>query len=538
MTMAPTLFYTVRDGALEAVDKTLYHAKLDLAGAMLRSINTDHQTLLFYAVQRKEHALKVCRLLIERYQVPASHVDSRGQTALHWLATTGNVACVDLLVEKRCNIDHVDSLLHQTPLFYAAHRGTIGMVRRLLDLRANAGFKDKQGKIPLCWAASMETAKELAAHCSSNALQCCSKQAVASALDWHKQGGRSACSRYLATCAEAWAVQGRVCWVVRDDAGQHPAYVTSLARRRDVPKLCALEDEFIEDHREILGDGISDQELFKQIGLNPSASVRRDTIRHIAGAGPQSGKVRHYTLSCHCLPHNPKELNGGARARTYQVVGYVYFKICGGARDMEEEELADDHKPRMDSSPNVGHLVISHVKVSRYHQNRGVATLLLASALQFAENEREGFECRSLHLSAAGRNLAASALYSKLGFVIAKSGGEHQGWLSMWRTVPDSSLSELRRQWLQLAWGHHSKSARGKSPVIPVIQVSPQVSPVIQEASSSSLSEEEIKPPSRKRKLSSSASNASDTSTSAGPSSVVSSVSSASVDTHSVVNSD
>ena len=82
---------------LELVDR-----QLRLAGPRVRSVSTLNQTLLFFAVQRQERALEVCKLLVDVHGVNAQQVDKRGQTALHWLACTQNVDCVKFLIEKRC----------------------------------------------------------------------------------------------------------------------------------------------------------------------------------------------------------------------------------------------------------------------------------------------------------------------------------------------------------------------------------------------------------------------------------------------------
>jgi len=43
-------------------------------------------------------------------------------------------------------------------------------------------------------------------------------------------------------------------------------YATMLARPSDVDRLCALEDEFVDDHRKLLlGSNISEKDLFEQI---------------------------------------------------------------------------------------------------------------------------------------------------------------------------------------------------------------------------------------------------------------------------------
>ena len=108
--------------------------------------NPDTQrTPLFSAVQRKTGATKVCRWLIDFGGISPTHEDVFGQTALFHAAKTNNVACADVLVAKKCPVNHRDQLLDQTALFYAARHGTGLMVRRLLDLGADPCYRDKHG---------------------------------------------------------------------------------------------------------------------------------------------------------------------------------------------------------------------------------------------------------------------------------------------------------------------------------------------------------------------------------------------------------
>jgi len=507
----PGLFSTVRDAAYEAVDRAL-----SVAGSRARQLNSLNQSLLFYAVQRQDQALEVCRLLNTVYGISAELVDKRGQTALHWLATTENVDCVDLLIENGCQIDHVDGLLHQTPLFYAAHRSSAAMVRQLLEHRADASFKDRQGKTPLCWAARPDTCKELALHCALYGGSCDNKQAVALSMEWHKQNKRFASAKYLAACAEAWTLRGCLSWVTRQDGSEVSAYMTALARARDVQQLCALEDEFIVDHRDILPTD-TEVDLFEQIGLNPDARVRQETIKSIAQAGTQTGPVKHFTISCHYLPENPKDLKGTARARTCETVGYVYFRVCQGLREDDEDAEAAEkpnqkHQTRSKdkAAANIGHIVISHIKVSRQHQKRGVATLLLASTLHLTESKCPNFKCKDLHLLVADRNWAAANLYRKLGFVTSKKASEQRGWVSM-KLPLERSLGQMREKWLRMVWDRDA-NRHGELPGWWATNGLVGM-------------EQEIKQPgSRKRKLSSSASTVSEASTSVGSASSATSV--------------
>jgi ribosomal protein S18 acetylase RimI-like enzyme len=490
----------VRSASLELVDR-----QLCLAGPRVRSVSNLNQTLLFFAVQRQERALEVCKLLVNVHGVNAQQIDKRGQTALHYLACTQNVDCVELLIEKRCAMDHNDGLLNQTPLFYAAHKGTAAMVQTMLAHRADASYRDRQGKTPLCWAAQPDTSKELAQHCALFGGACDSKQAILMSTEWHRQNQRPDCARYLAACAEAWTLRGCLSWVARKDSNKMGAYATCLARARDVKQLCLLEDEFISDHRDILPkDGGTD--LYEQIGLNPDPSVRLATVKSIASAGHQNGAVKHYTVSCYFLPENARDQQGSARARSYETVGYVYFRICHGEKgdDDEETTLA---KQKGKPLSNIGHIVISHIKVAKSHQKKGVATLLLASALRQTELRLPNFVCKDMHLLVAHTNKAASALYRKLGFVPAKA-NDHRGWISMKRQVTEPSLASIRELWLRMVWSRKDRLlARPEEPTGGFLTTSSLAG--VKDGGTAHTG-------SRKRRLSSSASNVSDVSTAVG----------------------
>merc|ERR1719361_1669449 len=161
-----------------------------------------------------------------------------------------------------------------------------------------------------------------------------------------------------------------------------------------------------------------------------------------------------------------------------------------------------------------GYIVISHIKVGRTHQKKGVATLLLASVAQLAESRCPGFKCRDMHLLVAERNKTAAALYRKLGFISSKDGkdGEQakasesqRGWISMKRPISESSLSEVRAKWVRRVWDRELARPRG----LPGWLAAGTLESVKQ-------AEEEVKSGCRKRKLSSSASTVSEASTSVG----------------------
>mmetsp|Transcript_62 Transcript_62/g.223 ORF Transcript_62/g.223 Transcript_62/m.223 type:complete len:538 (+) Transcript_62:123-1736(+) len=439
------LFGLVQNASVSDVREALKNVGDKFAA---RILNADHQTLLFSAVQREVDTLEVCKLLIDEHQVVARHADKRGQTALHYLAKCSSVDCVQLLVERRCQVDHVDRLLLQTPLFYAARYSGPEMVAKLVQFRADANFVDVHGQTPIYWTTSLDVCIELVTNCRAN---CCVYDALSlSVVDWHRRRSSQAVVRYLSVCSEVHGLRGRRSWAARRNGNQFSAYATTLARKGDVEQLLLLEDEFIEDHRALL-TGLSENDVFKQIGLNPERSARRATIRQIVQAASRTGKIRHYTLKCVFLPPNPQDIQGPKRIKSYEVVGYVYFRACDGKRGQEGMTLPPrkGERGRRPLPGGEGYCVISHLKVRRDHQQQGVARMLLAGALRLAEEERRGFDCTQLYLSVIAHNDPAVGLYHKLGFVETGREGDQVEWLNMARTLTEESGRELSTRWLQ-----------------------------------------------------------------------------------------
>ncbi|CAE8741360.1 unnamed protein product [Polarella glacialis] len=346
-----TLSDLVRHASLSEVRQALQG--LTSAAVAWSGVPVERQTLLFQAVAREEDALEVCRLLLDEFRLPAAQEDVRGQTALHYLARTGHVECVDLLVGRGCKVDHVDTLVKQTPLFYAVRYSSGRMVRRLLELQADPNHRDDRGFTPLFWAESLEACEELVKRCGT----CCnaSDPKGVTVVEWQSAAKRPSLSRFVSSCIEARAHRGRMSWAVSSttpdagastagDQGSFVGYATSLARPRDVDQLCQLEDEFIEDHVGLLGGQFSRAELFSQIGLNPDASTRRNTIKSIAQSTVRRGPTRHYTLKCLYMPPILPAQTGTARTRTFEVVGYVYFRVVDGEREPKASDSAREGK--------------------------------------------------------------------------------------------------------------------------------------------------------------------------------------------------
>lgn len=358
------------------------------------------------------------------------------------------------------------------------------MVKCLVDHKADIDFKDSRQQTPMFWAESLEVCEELLRSRSDACLAVDITGVTVAESHRQRQNPQHELSDFLeskATCAEVLSQRGRMTWAVQragsseipggaagalvTPRGNWTAYVTSVARGRDVDQLCELEDEFVEDHRRVLGSGLPEAELWSQIGLNPDAAQRRSTIHSITKVASHSGK-RHYTLKCLHMPPNLQRRTGAPRAKECCVVGYVYFKICEGDREESAgargaragAEAAGAEAGDQGAQSTRAHIVVSHLKVNAEHQRRGVATLLLAGMLQLVEREHRGFDLSHLYLSVVAKNATAAALYRKLGFVQTSKDGETVEWLHMKLVLaagregaPTSSAT--RDAWLQRVRG-------------------------------------------------------------------------------------
>eukprot|EP00929_Paragymnodinium_shiwhaense_P006786 TRINITY_DN110747_c0_g1_i1.p1 TRINITY_DN110747_c0_g1~~TRINITY_DN110747_c0_g1_i1.p1 ORF type:complete len:616 (+),score=139.99 TRINITY_DN110747_c0_g1_i1:124-1971(+) len=498
------LWTTVRFCAFEAVWDALQNPAYK---ELLSVLSHERQTLVFAAVQRNDSqdALKICTYLVDVIGLPAAHEDHIGQTALHYAAKTAHVECVKFLVARGCNVDHADELMKQTPLFYAAKFSNAAMLQNLVALRANANSRDKHGQTPLFYVQRLEMCKTLVMACDANCGANDSRKV--SAINHHRRHvGQSekesqAISAFLTMCSELRAERRRFTWshpgipsasgfnpgYTVDSAGVvsvPPVYVTSLARACDVEQLCQLEVEFIDDHREFYKDlKLTEEALFEQIGLNPCADTRRNTIVQIASTSVRVKResVRHYTLKCQAVTADSE----GNKSK--RLVGYVYFRIVNGIRTSapnsgmdaavdpaastatnaaadkdapsseksEEAAAAPKRSPgrrgaakKAHTPPSLAHLVISHLKVCRSDQRRGVGKLLLAGMLRFAETDLQGAALSDLYLSVVEKNDTAVELYRRLGFT---EWGREPGqidWIKMRRAMVGESAEELGLKWL------------------------------------------------------------------------------------------
>jgi ankyrin repeat protein len=77
-----------------------------------------------------------------------------GQSAIHYAAENGNIAALEVLVDRGSPVDLRD-LTQTTPLMYAAQTGDAEAVRWLLDHGADPALVDDNPSTARDWAASL-----------------------------------------------------------------------------------------------------------------------------------------------------------------------------------------------------------------------------------------------------------------------------------------------------------------------------------------------------------------------------------------------
>jgi len=167
------------------------------------------------------------------------------------------------------------------------------------------------------------------------------------------------------------------------------SYYVAYAEPADTQHLSELENEFVEDHREILGKVFGEPPPFNvtctALGLNSVNSNRRNIISAIATKCDKFARTLKAVSSETGLP-----------------VGYLYFKCTPGRRNNENEKEKQ--------------LEISHLKVNSEHNRRGLAQALFLGVLTHLWKEDMIEYAQDMRLSVFDANLSAIALYERLGF--------------------------------------------------------------------------------------------------------------------------
>ena len=147
------LYLALRDSSLKAAQALIDWPKTNV------EVRTpqDESPLMMAAL--KGH-LEMARKLIGR----DADVNKTGWTPLHYAATNGHVAIIELLLERHAYID-AESPNGTTPLMMAAHYGSTAAVKVLLDAGADPKLKNQLGlsAIDFAYRAGRRDAAELIA---------------------------------------------------------------------------------------------------------------------------------------------------------------------------------------------------------------------------------------------------------------------------------------------------------------------------------------------------------------------------------------
>lgn len=147
------LFMALREDSLKAAV-----ALIDWPKTKVESRTAQDESPLMMAAL-KGH-LEITRKLVIR----DADVNKTGWTPLHYAATNGHLAVMELLLEHHAYID-AGSPNGTTPLMMAAHYGSPAAVKLLLDAGADPRLKNQQGLTAIDFArrANREDAAELIA---------------------------------------------------------------------------------------------------------------------------------------------------------------------------------------------------------------------------------------------------------------------------------------------------------------------------------------------------------------------------------------
>jgi len=127
------LFLALREGSLKAAK-----ALVDWPRTNVETRTAQDESPLMMAALKGQTEL--ARKLIERN----ADVNKTGWTPLHYAATNGHLAIIELLLENHAYID-AESPNGTTPLMMAAHYGTPAAVKLLLEAGADPSLRNQLG---------------------------------------------------------------------------------------------------------------------------------------------------------------------------------------------------------------------------------------------------------------------------------------------------------------------------------------------------------------------------------------------------------
>ncbi len=115
---------------------------------------------LFKAI--KEHRLEQVKVAIKNDQAIVNAKDDKGHTALIVAAEFGTTGIIDDLLKHGAHINYQLSPHLYTPLIIAIRAGQADIVKYLLDMGADVGSVDAQGKNAL-WHAQQQKQQKIIA---------------------------------------------------------------------------------------------------------------------------------------------------------------------------------------------------------------------------------------------------------------------------------------------------------------------------------------------------------------------------------------
>ena len=129
----PGLLLALKNDAFKVASVLLSHPQIKVE---VRN-SADESPLMLAALKGE---LQLCLLMIQK----GGDVNKPGWTPLHYAATRGHLAVLNLLLEEHAYIDAA-SPNNTTPLMMAAHYGTPSAVKLLLDAGADPMLKNDLG---------------------------------------------------------------------------------------------------------------------------------------------------------------------------------------------------------------------------------------------------------------------------------------------------------------------------------------------------------------------------------------------------------
>ena len=120
--------------------------------ALMRDMAPPEWDLMLSATAKND--LDAVKMYIEEQQVPVTHSNGIGQTALHVAVLWGHVALVEYLLSKGADVNAANDIAGTTPLHTALHSHKLSpdqqvqLVDILLAAGAKADTEDKFGKCP------------------------------------------------------------------------------------------------------------------------------------------------------------------------------------------------------------------------------------------------------------------------------------------------------------------------------------------------------------------------------------------------------